>query len=119
MCPRCKSRYWNIPKIRPVRPGNGLGIEEVLGPHRDLILELARKYGAARIRVFGSVRRNEATEKSDVDLLVVWKARTSLLATASFRVALRKVLGRDVETVEEEYLHWAIKPQVLAEAIPL
>lgn len=102
-----------------MRLGNGLGIEEVLGPHRDFILELGRKYGASRIRVFGSVRRNEATEKCDVDLLVEWKARTSLLATASFRVALREVLGREVETVEEGFLHWAIKPQVLAEAIPL
>lgn len=93
VCPRCKSRYWNVPKLRPIRLGAGLGVNEVLGLHRDQILRMAREHGATRIRVFGSVRRNEADERSDVDLLVDWKPRTSLLATASFRVAVRELLG--------------------------
>lgn len=96
-----------------------MGVEDVLVPHRDEILRLARKHGAVRIRVFGSVRRREADESSDVDLLVDWRPRTSLLATARFRVAVHELLGRKVDTVEERFLHWAILPQVLSEAIPL
>jgi predicted nucleotidyltransferase len=38
---------------------------------RSKILEIARKYGATSICVFGSVARNEDDEKSDVDLIMV------------------------------------------------
>ncbi len=119
ICPRCKSKYWNRPAIRLVRVGNGLGIGEVLAPHRSEILRLSRRWGAKRVRVFGSVRRGEANARSDVDLLIDWKRGTSLLDVASFRVAVQDLLGRKVDTVEERFLHWAIRPQVLAEAVPL
>lgn len=118
-CPRCKSRHWNVPKTRPVTIGNGLGIEDILGPHRGAVLRLARRYGARNLRVFGSVRRREADEDSDLDLLLEWKAGTSLLDSAGFRVAVKELLGRNVDTVEEAFLHWAIRPQVLAEAVAL
>lgn len=119
VCPRCKSRYWSVPKTRPVSMGDGLGIEDILAPHRDDIQQLARRYGARSLRVFGSVRRREADARSDVDLIVRWKPGTSLLQTARFRVALRELLKRDVHTVEEDLLHWSIRAQVLAEAVPL
>jgi uncharacterized protein len=119
MCPRCKSLYWNLPKVRPVRLGHGLGIAEVLGPHRSEILRLARKFGVKNIRVFGSVRRREAGPRSDVDLLVEWSPDSSLLDSGAFRVALKQLLGRSVDTVDERFLHWAIRPHVLAEAFPL
>ncbi len=119
MCPRCKSRLWNTPKIRPLRRGAGLDAEAVLGPHREKIRRLARRFGATNLRVFGSVRRGEADAHSDVDLLVDWKEGTSLLQTAGFRVALQELLQRRVETVEERFLHWALRPQILAEAEPV
>ena len=119
MCPRCKSRHWSEPRVREIRSGHGLGIEEILLPHRAEVLRLARKYGARKIRVFGSVRRREADASSDVDLLVDWRPGTSLLDSAGFRVALQELLGRKVDTVEEGFLHWAIRPHVLAEAVPL
>ncbi|MGD0587193.1 MAG: nucleotidyltransferase family protein [Thermoplasmata archaeon] len=119
MCPRCKSTLWDVPKIRPVKFGDGLGIEEILTPHLDEIRRLARKHGAERIMVFGSVRRREATEKSDVDLMVRWKRPVSLLDRAGLRTDLEKALGRSVDLVNEGGLHWAIQPQIEAEAVLL
>ena len=119
MCPRCKSKLWDVPKIRPVKLGTGLGIEEVLLPHREEIRRLVRRHGASQILVFGSVRRREATERSDVDLIVRWKRRVSLLDHAGLRLDIEKVLGRPVDLVNEGGLHWAIQPQVEAEAVPL
>ena len=119
ICPRCKSRYWNVPKILPVHLGTGLGISEVLGPYRTQLLRLARKYGAEDVRVFGSVRRREAGTRSDVDLLVNWPRHPSLLRTAEFRIAVKDLIGREVDVVDEHQLHWAVQPQILAEAIPL
>ena len=119
ICPRCKSKYWSVPKILPVRIGSGLGIEEILGPYRSRLLLLARRYGAHNVRVFGSVRRGAAGRNSDVDLLVIWPNHPSLLRTAEFRIAVRELVGRDVDVVDESQLHWAIQPQILAEAVPL
>jgi uncharacterized protein len=119
MCPRCKSLYWNVPKILPVQVGFGLGIEEILLPHRAEILKIAKRFGVRNIRVFGSVRRHEASKDSDVDLLVDWGRNSSLLDAAGFRVALRNLLGRDIDTAEENFLHWAVKPQILHEAVRL
>ena len=53
-----------------IRIQHGLGINEIIGDKRAAIISVARKYGASNVRVFGSVARGEATEASDVDLLV-------------------------------------------------
>lgn len=119
MCPRCKSRLWNVPKLRPIRLGNGLGIEEVLGPHRREILRLARKHGAESVWVFGSVRRREANARSDVDLLVEWRKPVSLLTHVVLESDLEKLLGREVDLVNEADLRWSAKPSVAAEAVRL
>ena len=38
--------------------------------HRSEILALARKHGAANVRIFGSVLRGEDKPDSDIDLLI-------------------------------------------------
>jgi predicted nucleotidyltransferase len=110
---------WEVPEIRVVRLGTGLGIGEELGPHRKEILALARKDGARRVRVFGSVRRQEATERSDVDLLVDALPKASLLDHAHLETELHRILGRPADVVEEGSLPWSIRPQILAEAVLL
>lgn len=119
VCPRCSSRLWSEPKLRAVRSGTGLGIEDVLLPHRGEILRLASHYGARSIRVFGSVRRHEARPDSDVDLLVVWKRNHRPMAFLDFPLALERLLGRGVDVVTETSLHWSILPRVELEAVPL
>jgi predicted nucleotidyltransferase len=119
MCPRCKSKLWNRPLLRAVPTGTGLGIAEVMGAHRDAVLALIRRYGAKRVLVFGSVRQGRATGHSDIDLLVDSLPGASLLDQAHLETELARLLGRPVDVVEEDALPWSIRPQVLAEAIPL
>lgn len=118
-CPRCKSKLWDIPKIRPVALGDGLGTDEVIGKHRKDLLNLASRCGARNVRVFGSVSRKQADAQSDVDLLVVWDSKADLLDVARFRIGARKLLHRKVDVIEESRLHWAVRPQVMEEAVPL
>jgi uncharacterized protein len=117
MCPRCKSKLYGMPKIRPVRMGSGLGIQEVVLPYREQILRLAHRAGVQRVWVFGSVRRREATERSDVDLLLEWRRPASLLDVAELRIQLRNTLGREVDLASRHGLHWAAEPQVEAEKV--
>ena len=46
-------------------------LEELLREKREEILRVCARHGARNIRVFGSVARGEADEKSDIDLIVV------------------------------------------------
>ena len=122
MCPRCKSRYWDEPKIRIPAGGGGLGVAEILEPFRDRIEKLGRRYGVREIRVFGSVGRGMATETSDVDLLVDFdrsKKTRSTLRSIDLALELESMIGRHVDVVTEGSLHWFIQPQIVTEAVPL
>lgn len=94
-----------------------MGIDVVIGEKRARILELAKKFGAREVRVFGSVARREATLASDLDLLV--SPVRGRFDPTSLRMELRALLGRKVDLVTEQALHWFVQPQVLAEAVPL
>ena len=119
ICPRCKSRLWDVPKIHSFRPGNGLGVEELLRPHADQIRALARRYGATSLRVFGSVRRHEAGPDSDIDLLVTWDRPSRRAHRADLQLALEQLLRRPVDLGEAESLFWSVRPQAEAEATPI
>jgi predicted nucleotidyltransferase len=56
-----------------------MGIDDILKAKRDEILCIAAKHGARNVRVFGSVARGEADEKSDVDFLVEMEPGRTLL----------------------------------------
>lgn len=116
ICPRCKSPYFDEPKLKVPNRGGGAGIAQVLGPHRKAIRQIARRYGIREIRVFGSVARGAATPKSDVDLLVDFRG---VPHTAAFRREVERLLHRTVDVVTESSLHWYVQPQVIAEAVPL
>jgi uncharacterized protein len=122
ICPRCKSPYWEVPRIRVPTRGGGLGVEQVLGPYRVRIQRIARKYCVREIRVFGSLARGAATADSDVDLLVEFdrtrKTRSALRAV-DFAIELEKLLGRRVDIATADSLHWFVQPQVVTEALPL
>ena len=47
-------------------------LEDLRHEKKAAILDLARRHGARSIRVYGSVARGQATDQSDLDLLVEW-----------------------------------------------
>ncbi|EQD32991.1 Nucleotidyltransferase domain protein, partial [mine drainage metagenome] len=119
MCPRCKSRFWDVPLLRKLPRGTGLGIAEVIGPHREEIRRLVRQHKARRIRVFGSVARSSADPRSDVDFLVEFRADASAYDQVELILDLEKVLRRKVDVTTEASLHWLVRPQAVLEAVTL
>ena len=83
---------------------------------RALIPEL-RGFGVDRLGLFGSFVRDDATDGSDVDLLVEFAPGQKTFDNfmhVSFR--LEEVLGRRVELVTKESLSPYIGPHILADA---
>lgn len=87
--------------------------------NRDRITALAAGRGIREVRVFGSMARGDATDDSDVDLLVVLPAGQSGLALGGFWLELEALLHRRVDLVTEAGLHPLLRERVLREAEPL
>lgn len=96
-----------------------MGIGELLRDKREAMLRIAASHGASHVRVFGSVARGEATPVSDVDLLVELEPGRSLLDHIALQQDLEDLLGRKVDVLTENALHWYVRDRVLAEAVPL
>lgn len=96
-----------------------MSLDELLKAKREDILRTAAKYGASNVRVFGSVARGEADEKSDIDLLVDLEPNRSLLDLGGLLVDLQDLLGCDVDVVPEDSLRKRIRERVLKEAVVL
>ena len=93
--------------------------DPTLRRHRDAILSVAVRHGASNVRVFGSVARGDARPDSDLDLLVDLEPGRSLLDHVALIQDLEDLLGRKVDVVESQALHWYIRDRVLAEAVAL
>jgi hypothetical protein len=94
-------------------------LQEILRQKRQEILEIAAKHGAYNVRLFGSVARGEADEKSDVDVLVELEPEKSLFDLGGLLMDLERLLGCKVDVVTVRGLKKRIRERVLNEAVPL
>jgi len=96
-----------------------MGIREIISSHREQILALANKYGSYDVRVFGSVARGIADERSDIDFLVDLSPGRSLLDLGGLLYELQQLLGRPVDVITAAGLRPRIRERVLKEAVPI
>ncbi len=90
-----------------------------LNAKRDQILEIAARYGATNVRVFGSVARGEDTERSDLDLLVDMDDDRCLWDLGEFTEDVKDALHCKVQIVISDSLHRLLKDRILGEATPI
>ena len=79
------------------------------------ILPILKKNDIKRASLFGSVVRGEATEESDIDLLVEFKGEKSLLDLAGLKIELEEMLGKKVDVLTYNSLHPLLKDRILRE----
>jgi uncharacterized protein len=100
------------------QPVTGLGINDIIGDKREAILELAAKYGATDVRVFGSVARGEARPDSDVDFLVSFPPDRSIFDLVGLWLDLKEMLGREVDLSTDGSIKDYVRPNALKDAVP-
>ncbi len=104
---------------RDAREQRGSGMQrddvlKILADHRD---ELRQQFGVKSLALFGSVARNEATETSDVDLLVAFARPVGLFGLYALQDYLGQLLGCTVDVGTLDGLKPRIRARVLAESI--
>ena len=93
--------------------------EDVLKEKRNEILEIAERYGAKNVRIFGSSARGDVGPESDVDFLVDLEPGRNLFDLGGFLYEVQELLGVSVDVVTEKGLRDHVRPSVLRDAVPL
>ena len=79
------------------------------------MIDICRQNDVSMIGVFGSMARGDAKKKSDIDLIVRFSKRKSLLAMVRLERELSEALGRKVDLLTEAAISPYFRESVLKE----
>jgi len=85
--------------------------------YKDLMLEILKKHDVKRASLFGSIVRKEMTDESDIDILIEFKGKKSLLDLAGLKIALEEALKCKVDVLTYDSIHPLLRDQILAEQV--
>jgi uncharacterized protein len=79
------------------------------------LIEICRQNDVSKLGVFGSVARGESNDQSDIDLLVEFSRRKSLLAMVKMERELTAALGRKVDLLTEAAISPYLRERILGD----
>lgn len=94
-------------------------MNDQMEPVRDKIIDILHKNGVKKASFFGSIVRGEMTGDSDVDILVEFEGKKSLLDLAHLKNELEDSINRQVDILTYKSLHPRLKDRILAEQVPI
>jgi predicted nucleotidyltransferase len=97
----------------------GKNMSDQMQPVREKIIDILRRNDVKKASFFGSIVRGELTEESDVDLLVEFEGKKSLLDLAHLKNELEDAIKRRVDLLTYKSLHPSLKDRILAEQVPI
>ncbi len=83
------------------------------------IVEILQKHQVKRASLFGSVARGKATEDSDIDLLVEFEGRKSLLDLVDLKLDLEDTFHREFDVLTYDSLHPLLRERILKEQVAI
>ena len=78
---------------------------------------LNQRFGVTRLALFGSTARDNATDKSDIDILVDFDGVATSQRYFGVQFYLEDLLGCSVDLVTEKALRKELRPHIEREAI--
>jgi predicted nucleotidyltransferase len=76
----------------------GYGIRDI---DTKAIIRICQEHDISKIGIFGSMARGEANDQSDIDLLIEFSKRKSLLTVIALERQLSAMLGRKIDLLTE------------------
>lgn len=94
-----------------------MAVKDAIDQIKIKSLDILKKHGVKRAALFGSFARGEETEESDIDLLIEFEGRKSLLDLVALEFELQDLFGRKVDVVTYNSLHHLLKDEILSEQV--
>lgn len=79
------------------------------------LIAICRAHDASMVAIFGSQARGDATADSDIDLLLRFSKRKSLMALVRLERELSASLGRKVDLLTEAAISPYLRDRILGE----
>jgi len=83
---------------------------------REILPHVTERYHVEGLALFGSWARNEASEESDIDILVDFSPGADLLDLSGLKIYLEDLFGRTVDVVPKRAIREELKAAILADA---
>ena len=81
-------------------------------------MDIIKRFGVKRMSIFGSVARHEATDKSDIDIVVEFEeGKKNFHNFIHLAFFLEELLGRKVDLLTPESISPYIRPYIEEEVI--
>jgi len=98
-------------KVREKKNMKTTAIKEIQGKIHPLL----KRYDVAKAAIFGSFAAGDYNEDSDIDILVEFNGRKSLLDLAGLKIELEELLARRVDLLTYNSLSPLIKEGILSQ----
>ena len=96
-----------------------MNTEDLLRKLRQLKPEVARRYKAKDMGLFGSFVRGQQSENSDIDILVEFEDGADLFDLMGLTLRLEEELQRKVDIISRGALRAELRESVLREVVAL
>ena len=82
----------------------------------EKLIHILKKHGAKKVEIFGSYARGEAKPGSDIDVIVEFKERKSLLELVGIEQELEDSLGMNIDLLTESSINPYLMERIKKEA---
>ncbi len=83
------------------------------------IMGILKKNEVKKAALFGSVVTGEATDKSDIDILIEFNGRKSLLDLVGLEQELEEKLGRKVDVITYKSVHPLLRKSIFEHQVQI
>ncbi len=94
-------------------------VNEQIQEFESKILVVLQRHDVKRASLFGSIVRGEMREDSDIDLLVEFQGRKSLLDLVGLKLDLEDTIKRRFDVVTYKSLSPLLKDRIMAEQVAI
>ncbi|MFA5249570.1 MAG: nucleotidyltransferase family protein [Candidatus Paceibacterota bacterium] len=94
-------------------------VEAISKEQKEQASSVLKGNGVKRAAFFGSFARGQATEGSDIDILVEFEGEKSLFDIGGLKMELEDIFNKKIDIVEYQSLHPLLREDILKEQVSI